>query len=113
MELGPQAALWPACSRDLQRLFWESLSVSDLAWKEQYSPVRGCICVCVHVCVCVHPETGWAVGVDMCTHLSMSVFQIPRKHWVHSAKLLGPASVALLRNVIAFQMLLSLVFSFT
>lgn len=89
--------------------------MSDLGWKQQYSPVGVRICVCEHVCVCVcaHPEMGWAVGMDVCTHLSMSVFQIPRKHLVHSAKLLGPASVALLRNEIAFQMLLSLVFSFT
>ena len=71
------------------------------------------MCVCTYVCVYVHPELGQAVGMGVCTHLSMSVFQIPRKHLVHSAKLLGPASVALLRNEIAFQMLLSLVFSFT
>lgn len=99
----------------------ETLKASSGSLSASNSVVGGnCILLCVWVCVCVCASVGMGAGYVpnwTCAHawlcvscLAVSVFQIPRQHLLHPAELWGPASVALLRNEIAFQMLLSLVF---
>lgn len=71
-----------------------------------------CIFVCVRACVCVCAQMGMDyTNTWLCMScLTVPVSQIPRQHLLHSAKVLGPAFVALLRKEIAFQMLFALVF---
>lgn len=73
---------------------------------------ENCIFVCVRACVCVCAQMAMDyANTWLCMScLAMLVSQIPRQHLLHSAKVLEPAFVALLRKEIAFQMLFALVF---
>lgn len=59
---------WGQHEAETPALFWESLSVSDLGWKEQILPVGVHIYVCVstYVCVCAS-RNGMGCGYG-CVH---------------------------------------------